>query len=47
MHDGIDRQPAESWSARYNEGQLRIEPLQLMRQIGIPSPRLRSRSFAA
>jgi hypothetical protein len=47
LHGGIDPQPAESWTARYSEGQLRAETLQLMQQIGIPSPRLRSRNRAA
>jgi hypothetical protein len=48
LHGGIDAQPAESWAARYNETQLRTETLQLMQQIGIPSPRLRqSRDRAA
>jgi hypothetical protein len=41
LHGGIDASPAESWQARYHEGQLRIETLQLMHQLGVLSPRLR------
>ena len=39
LHGAIDAEPAENWSARYNESQLRPETLHLMRQIGVTSPR--------
>jgi hypothetical protein len=41
LHGGIEASPAESWQAQYHEGQLRIETLQLMHQLGVLSPRLR------
>jgi len=39
LHGAIDAQPAASWTARYNETQLRPETLQLMQELGIPSRR--------
>lgn len=41
LHSGIDADPAGSWQARYDEGQLRAETLQLMHQLGVLSSRPR------
>ena len=39
LHGGIDADPADNWAARYSESQLRAETLQLMRELGIGTPR--------
>jgi len=47
LHGTIDTQPAASWTARYNEAQLRPETLQLMQELGIQSRRSGATSIHA